>query len=471
MDLRPYISAGRIIELTSADKEEALRRLCEVVAPDIQPQTDPEDILIQVLLRERAASTGIGHGIALPHARIDMEQDCLIAIGRHTTGVQFHSADGETVHIIALVVVSDSKPNLHLQILSQLASTLSRPSLRSELMSTRTPREITTLLSPPSADTGTSTGEITAQWRITTELIAHAESLASALLIDRVLVYVDPLDDLSLLNLFDAERRLILVSSQEFEPPELIPRVVGVMNMPWPRLSMDNQVDLGLMLASQRNLIHDSEPVICLTADPHQNALIGIMVGHFQESARAGLPISAITAMSSIHHDVMERIITLAVELSQEGREGKPVGTIFVVGDWAELRSYCSQLVINPFKGYEEAERNILDPRLEETIKEFAALDGAFIVRGDGVVESAGTYLTPKSGGENLPSGLGARHRAAAAITQHIRAIAITVSESTGSVSIFQGGELLVTIERGQPATPEGSGGLKPFRPWTAKPT
>ena len=127
--------------------------------------------------------------------------------------------------------------------------------------------------------------------------------------------------------------------------------------------------------------------------------------------------------------------------------------------------------MINPFKGYEEAERNILDPRLEETIKEFAALDGAFIVRGDGVVESAGTYLTPKSGGENLPSGLGARHRAAAAITQHIRAIAITVSESTGSVSIFQGGELLVTIERGQPATPEGSGGLKPFRPWTAKPT
>ena len=115
---------------------------------------------------------------------------------------------------------------------------------------------------------------------------------------------------------------------------------------------------------------------------------------------------------------VFERLLTLASELGLEGREGRPVGTLFVVGDSDRVLSQSHQLVINPFHGYPEAERNILDPRLEETIKEFSAIDGAFIIRGDGVILSAGRYLAPQSKlDEPLPQGLGTRHEAAAAIT------------------------------------------------------
>ena len=74
-------------------------------------------------------------------------------------------------------------------------------------------------------------------------------------------------------------------------------------------------------------------------------------------------------------------------------------------------------LVLNPFLGYPEGDRNILDPLLEETIKEFSAIDGAFIIRGDGVILAAGVQLLPTQPAIVLPIGLGTRHTAAAATT------------------------------------------------------
>ncbi len=146
---------------------------------------------------------------------------------------------------------------------------------------------------------------------------------------------------------------------------------------------------------------------------------------------------------------VFERLLTLASELGLEGREGRTVGTLFVLGDSDRVLSQSRQLVINPFHGYPEDERNVLDPRLEETIKEFSAIDGAFLIRGDGVILSAGRYLVPQGKLEEpLPQGLGARHEAAAGITVSTDAIAICVSQSTGTVSIFKKGLLVTDIQK-----------------------
>ena len=112
--------------------------------------------------------------------------------------------------------------------------------------------------------------------------------------------------------------------------------------------------------------------------------------------------------------------------------------------------------MINPFHGYPEDERNILDPRLEETIKEFSAIDGAFVVRGDGVVLAAGRYLAPRSKlDEQLPQGLGTRHEAAAGITATTQAIALCISQSTGTVSIFKDGRLITDIQKPWGRSPE----------------
>ena len=162
----------------------------------------------------------------------------------------------------------------------------------------------------------------------------------------------------------------------------------------------------------------------------------------------------------SVSPGVFERVIQLASELATEGREGKHVGALFVIGDSDKVSEYCSQLVINPFRGYPEEERNILDESLEETVKEFSALDGAFIIRGDGTVVSAGTYLQPGKRGEKLPQGLGARHEAASSITASTDAIAVTISESTGTVTTFRGGKIIMEIEKPREA-PEAAAPAK----------
>lgn len=152
---------------------------------------------------------------------------------------------------------------------------------------------------------------------------------------------------------------------------------------------------------------------------------------------------------AEIRPEVIERVVNIASELGHEGREGKPVGAMFVVGDSERVISLSRQLIINPLRGYEEHERNILDHALEETVKELSTLDGAFIVRGDGVIESCGTFLkTASQDGYELPQGLGARHHAAAAITAVTESLAVTVSESTGTVSIFRNGNIVTEIEK-----------------------
>jgi DNA integrity scanning protein DisA with diadenylate cyclase activity len=145
--------------------------------------------------------------------------------------------------------------------------------------------------------------------------------------------------------------------------------------------------------------------------------------------------------------EVLERVIGIAGSLAAEGREGKPVGTIFVVGDTDRVQKSCRPMVINPFYGYREDDRNILDPFMEETVKEFSSIDGAFVIRGDGVIMSAGSYLLPNIPGQELPSGYGARHEAAAGITATTDAIAIVISESTRQVSVFRKGAMITALD------------------------
>ena len=147
-----------------------------------------------------------------------------------------------------------------------------------------------------------------------------------------------------------------------------------------------------------------------------------------------------------IKRAVFHRVLGIALDLGQHGREGKPIGALLVVGDAKHVLEQSEQMILNPFKGYHEKQRNILDEQMTETVKEFSSLDGAFIIRGSGVIETAGARL--KAGiSEGLPSGLGARHAAAAGITANTKSIAITVSQSDGAVRVWRAGRMLASFE------------------------
>jgi diadenylate cyclase len=145
--------------------------------------------------------------------------------------------------------------------------------------------------------------------------------------------------------------------------------------------------------------------------------------------------------------DTLKTVVELAVEIGREGREGKPVGTLFVVGDTRKVMASSHALVFDPVRGYSRKERNLFDPKVREGIKEIAQMDGAFVVALDGTVEAASRYIDASAESITLSKGLGARHWAAAAITKKTKSVAVVVSESNGTVRIFSDGEVFLRIE------------------------
>lgn len=145
--------------------------------------------------------------------------------------------------------------------------------------------------------------------------------------------------------------------------------------------------------------------------------------------------------------DTLKTVVDMAVEIGREGREGKPVGTLFVVGDSRKVLASSHPAGFDPVRGYKRDERNLDDPRVREGIKEIAQLDGAIVVSADGIVEASARYIDAPADNIALPKGLGARHWAAAAISRKTNAVAVGVSESTGTVRIFQNGEVTLRIE------------------------
>lgn len=145
--------------------------------------------------------------------------------------------------------------------------------------------------------------------------------------------------------------------------------------------------------------------------------------------------------------ETLRTVVDLAIEIGREGREGKTVGTLFVVGNHRKVLKLSHEQVHDPFRGYPAKERQIRDPRVRESIKEISQLDGAFIISADGLVLSAGRHIDAPAGGVTLSKGLGSRHWAAAAVSKATKAIAIAVSESTGTVRIFQDGQVVLRVE------------------------
>jgi len=146
-----------------------------------------------------------------------------------------------------------------------------------------------------------------------------------------------------------------------------------------------------------------------------------------------------------VNAKVLKQTISLAVEIAREGREGRKIGTLFVVGDSSEVMRRSKPMILDPLQGHADEDKQIEDPDTRETIKELAQLDGAFLVSNSGVVLSAARYIDAASDNLDLPLGLGSRHMAGASISQQTSAVSVVVSESS-MVRMFDDGELVSEI-------------------------
>ena len=172
-------------------------------------------------------------------------------------------------------------------------------------------------------------------------------------------------------------------AQDEKEPRFGALQCLRIPNVPLTRMG---QVKIAVFLALSRGLIKHGDRVVFLSGLATAKTLDTIIVtevGREYEILASGADLTMTS--SQILPEVIERVVDIASELGSEGREGRAVGAMFVIGDTDHVLPLTRQLVLNPFKGYPPQERNILDYSLEETVKELATLDGAFILRGDGV--------------------------------------------------------------------------------------
>jgi len=95
---------------------------------------DLDTVMEVVMAREQLGSTGIGHGVAIPHGRMPDLPAPVLALARHVDGVDFEAIDGNPVHIVVLLLVPDSDDRQHLELLAQLARNLQHEHFRQQIM-------------------------------------------------------------------------------------------------------------------------------------------------------------------------------------------------------------------------------------------------------------------------------------------------------------------------------------------------
>jgi len=223
--------------------------------------------------------------------------------------------------------------------------------------------------------------------------------------------------------------------------------IYGIV-IPGVELTRRGEARAALTSALLKDWIKRGERIVFVSGSTQSKLLDTLMILKPKDELKILHAKSLKLLSGGIQPEVFEATLTIALELAQEGREGKPIGTMFVLGDTRNVLRFSQQMVLNPFKGYAAQAKNILDPALKESIREFAALDGAFVIGRSGVVLAAGRYISTPNFQKELPAGLGTRHQAAAAISQATNAIAITISQSTGTVRAFRRGEIFLELEK-----------------------
>lgn len=222
---------------------------------------------------------------------------------------------------------------------------------------------------------------------------------------------------------------------------------VDVVSIPNEQQTRQFQVTQVLLEAIADELLQTGDDVIVVYSAFEKDSLDTVT------AVRLGDQLSKLTSRdlqrleTKVPLETLRIVVDLACEIGREGREGKPVGTLFVVGNHRKVMELSTEQVHDPFRGYPRSERSIRNPRVRESIKELAQIDGAFVISSDGIAIAAGRHLRASADGLTLSKGLGSRHWAAAEISRAAGAIAIAVSESTGSVRVFQDGRIVLRIE------------------------
>ena len=280
-------------------------------------------------------------------------------------------------------------------------------------------------------------------------MIEHVIKIADEIKADALLVCAGVIDDINALpEEIKKSMSFIIIARENESISDDIKKYAKILYIPNVNLTRVGKIKIAIAKGIVLGLFKRGDRVVCLSGVPrfgYADSIFVIDVGKEFEILTSDFINDVIENVSP---EVFNAALNIACELAAQGRESRKVGTIFVLGDDEKVMQLSRQMIINPFSGYSEEQLNILNPDLKETIKEFSAIDGAFIIKENGVLVTAGRHLNAALDSRDFPAGLGSRHIAAAGITSVTKAVAIVISESSGDVTVFKNGKLFVTIEK-----------------------
>jgi DNA integrity scanning protein DisA with diadenylate cyclase activity/mannitol/fructose-specific phosphotransferase system IIA component (Ntr-type) len=445
MRLEKIIARNRIIDLRSGDLPGALQELLAVSVASF-PDLKPEALLKGLLARESTMTTYLGLGVALPHVRVKMSRRYILAIGRSRAGIRHDGAlADERVHLIVMLIAGE-KARDYLQVLASIARQVKEQTMVDGLVQAP---DLDQLYERLVGGFGGIRPVQTQQNRVNRLMLREAQRVAKGAACDALMVFGDTFIGGIDRAAFELKIKTILVTRNPIEPggnERDFAETIQVRSFSNQRMA---QLRSAILVALTRGVLKFTDRICCLDGMTGSNQFDTLVVVDIEREFQTLLTGQTADLLpEDVKPEVLERVLAVATELAVEGREGRPVGCLFVVGDSEKVAALSKPLVLNPFFGYKEEERNILNPFMDETVKEFSSIDGAFTIRGDGVVESAGSLIQATDSNHSLPSGLGSRHAAAAAISVASNCIAIVVSSSTSQVTLFRRGVMLPLTEK-----------------------
>ena len=143
MKLGDLLKEGQIATgFQSKDKWEAITKMVDLLVAQSRLKPEHrEPVYAALAAREKVASTGMEHGVAIPHASVDGIEDALASLAISPAGVPFQAADGQPSRLIILLVIPRKAVQKHIRTLAGIAKLLQYEEMRDALTNARSPRE------------------------------------------------------------------------------------------------------------------------------------------------------------------------------------------------------------------------------------------------------------------------------------------------------------------------------------------
>ena len=280
-------------------------------------------------------------------------------------------------------------------------------------------------------------------------LIANALKLAKETVSDKVFLFLNSEQSCKAFNNVEPvkDESIVLIIPKGLEIPDCINNNKTVIHTWYGNQSRFSRIKYAFMQAVLEQVIQPDSKVVCVLGPWGKDHLDTITIHDLGLSWSEEFPFDPRSLISKNFFQTVIAVVDIALDIGALGREGKSIGTTFIIGNVEQIMKSSHQAIFNPFKGYPEETRGITSSEVVESIKELAQLDGAFVISEKGVVEAAGRHLDAVSSVTRQLKGLGSRHRAAASITIYSEAIAVVVSESTGRVTVFDEGKIIAALD------------------------